>query len=137
GLTPLPVMELAPGRHHVRASRPGYVPSAQFPEVASGQDVDVRLELQPVPGYAPSVDLAKRLANRNNFDAKALPPQAKQLGADLGARFVVLGKVTTEKGSNKVEVQVWDVDTGDRLRELKFDGDEFGMNSAADTIKLW
>ncbi len=137
GLTPLQAMELPPGRHHVRVSRPGYVSAAKFPEVTSGSEIDVRLELQPLPAYASSVDLAKRLANRNNFDAKVLPPQAKQLGAEIGARFIVLGRVTTSKATNKVEVQVWDVETGDRLREVKFDGDEFGMSQAADTIRVW
>lgn len=137
GLTPLQALELAPGRHHVRASRPGYVTAAKFPEVTSGAEIDVKLDLTPLPAYASSVDLARRLANRNNFDAKVLPPQAQQLSQELQARFIVLGTVTTMKGSNKVEVQVWDVQTGDRLRELKFDGDEFGISTAADTIRVW
>ncbi|MBL8953319.1 MAG: PEGA domain-containing protein [Myxococcaceae bacterium] len=137
GLTPHPPVELTPGRHHVLATRPGYVTAGKLPEVASGAHLDVKLELQPLPAYAGSVDLAKRVTNRNNFDAQVLPPQASQLGQELGARYLVLGKVVSSKGSNKVEVQVWDVQTGDRLRELKFDGDEFGLDKAAETITLW
>jgi hypothetical protein len=137
GLTPLPALELAPGRHHAKASRPGYVTAAKFPDVATGEELEVRLDLAPLPAYAASVDLAKRLANRNNFDAQVLPPQASQLGQQLQARFIVIGSVSTVKATNKVSAQVWDVETGDRLRELKFDGDEFGMDGAAETIKRW
>lgn len=137
GQTPLPARELKPGRYHVRASRPGYVTAAKFPEVAPGDELDVRLDLVPLPAYGSSVDLARRLANTNNFNARVLPPQASQLGQELQARFIVLATVATVKGSNKVNAQVWDVETGDRLRELKFDADEFGSDNAAETIKRW
>ncbi len=137
GLTPHPTLELTPGRHHLRATRPGYITAAKFPDIQPGGELDVRLELPPLPAFAASVDLAARLTNRNNFDAQVLPPQASQLARDLGARYLVLGTVASEKGSNKVELQVWDVQTGDRLREVKFDADEFGIDKAVETITLW
>ncbi|MBK7860033.1 MAG: PEGA domain-containing protein [Archangiaceae bacterium] len=137
GLSPLPSLELLPGRHHLRATRPGYVTAAKFPELSPSSSTELKLELTPLPAYAASVDLARRLANRNNFDAKVLPPQASQLAQQLQVRFLVLGTATTVNSTTRVNAQVWDVETGDRLREVKFDVDEFGLDGAAETITRW
>src|SRR5262249_11401436 len=113
-------------------------PTARFPELNAGERATVRLDLTPLPAFAASVELARKLTTRAAFDAPELPAQAATLGQQMEARFVVLVMAATGKGGTlKAEDEVWDVATGARLRELKFDADAFSVDRAADTIKLW
>lgn len=138
GLTPLDTMELHAGRYHVRARRPGYVTAARFPEISGGDELVVKLELNPLPAFAAHVDLAHRLTTRATFDSQIFPTQAFQLGQALQTRFLVLVMATGQKGKDlTAEAQVWDIERGDRLREIKFVVNPDGIEKAAETITRW
>ncbi len=121
--------------HH---ARPGYNPAAKFPEVEVGVDANTKLELNPLPTYGEQLDAANKLIGHAGFDTQKLPPQAAQLGAALQARYLVLMTTKTVRGiSTEAEAQVWDVQTGDRLRELKLVVDPASLDKTADAIKRW
>jgi hypothetical protein len=138
GLSPLSAMELPQGRNHARASRPGYVAAGAFPEVKASEDTDVKLTLQPVPAYQTWVDLANKFIGRAGFDQQKLPQAASSLASAMNARYLVLLNVSTVRGiASEAEAQVWDTETGNRLRELKFVVDDASIDKTADTIHRW
>lgn len=138
GVTPLTAMELSAGRHHVRALKPGFHQAASFPDVKNSEDLDVKLTLEPLPTYATWLDVANKLIGRQGFDTQKLPSNASSLASGMGARFLVLVQVTTVRGiSSEAEAQVWDTDTGDRLREVKFIVEDASIVKTATAIKRW
>jgi hypothetical protein len=138
GATPLTAMELSGGRHHVRALKPGYLQAATFPDVKGSEDLDVKLTLEPLPTYATWLDVANKLIGRAGFDTQKLPSSASGLASGMGSRFLVLVQVTTVRGiSSEAEAQVWDTETGDRLREVKFIVEDASIIKTATAIKRW
>lgn len=108
GTTPLTEAPgVAPGRHLVTFTRPGYAQVGAFVDVTeAGASYDAKL--QPAPGYAEVLTAAKGLPDAKSADAKTL-------GEKLKARFLIV--------SRNGGAEVWDVETGNRVKGLALDGD--------------
>jgi len=126
GLTPVAEIELPAGRYLVRLTRPGFAPAAAFPDVQAGKAAEVRQTLQAAPGLITARQNAEKLIGQA-LGTDALPPGAVELAQSMRSRFLVMLAVTSDaKLAAKVELQVWNVNTGDRLTGVKFDADADG-----------
>lgn len=138
GLTPVSEIELPAGRYLVRLTRPGFAPSAAFPEVLAGQTAEVRQTLEASPALLALHEKAQKLISRIPFEAEQLPPAAAQVASALKGRYLVLAAVTSDaKLAPKIELQVWNASTGDRLKGVKFNADADGYDTAADAVQAW
>lgn len=139
GLTPVPEIELPFGRYLVRLKRPGYAPGAAFPDVSAKQPADVNQKLDAAPAYLALREKAERLIGKQPFEAPKLPLTGIDIGKAMKARFLVLASVTTEGKGSKVELQVWNITTGDRLKGVTFnlDADGAGYETGADAVQSW
>jgi hypothetical protein len=129
GLTPLADPPSVPvGRHLVKLARPGYVPTGSFADVTtSGATVDA--VLPPAPGYGEARDAATSLAT-NGVGTGKVPPTAKKLAEVMRARFLVLA---VHKG-DATPLEVWDVETGNRLGDVPL-SDDASLAAAATRVK--
>lgn len=106
GLTPLAeAPSVAPGRHLVTVTRPGYAQTGAFVDVGEGGG-SYDAKLQPSPAYAQVLETAKGLPDAKSADAKTL-------GEKLKSRFLVVSRNGT--------AEVWDIETGNRLKGLGLD----------------
>lgn len=140
GLSPTSEIELPAGRYMVRLSRPGFAPATAFPEVIGGQTVDVRQKLEAAPEIFALHDKADKVIGRIPFEAEALPPVALELARAANGRFLIMVAVTTDsKMMPKIDLQVWNVNSGDRLKGVKFDADADGngYQTGAEAISAW
>jgi hypothetical protein len=118
GITPLQILQVPPGRHHLVLTRPGFVPFGAFAEVGE-TSAQVRPVLTPTEGLAETLELAEPLHQAADAVPGPASPQAKQLRQRLGARFLVLAQVTSsEDGAATGRVQIQDVETGNKLTGL-------------------
>ena len=139
GKTPVPEIELPAGRYMVKLTREGFAPSIAFPEVAAKETVEVNQALQGGPLYMIVRDQAVPLITRQNFDGAKLSPAAIETAKDMKTRFLVVALISTSgKGSN-VEVQVWNANTGDRLKGVKFEITSEGgsYDTGAEAVSAW
>jgi hypothetical protein len=113
GLTPLGQPLTAPvGRHLVTLSRAGYAPSGAFADVTPG-GASVDVTLPPLEGYAAAVQAATQLT-QGGFSSGKVPAAARQLADMMKSRFLVLAV----KRGDRTPLEVWDVETGNRLTDL-------------------
>ncbi|HSP78992.1 MAG TPA: PEGA domain-containing protein, partial [Myxococcaceae bacterium] len=125
GTTPLEGVELAAGPHQVVLTLPGYAPFGAFQPVRSGQDNALRATLVPSPGLAEVQSLAAQASTPQALRSGGLPPQVATVGERLGARYVVIARVTQDRrGRVESELYAWDVQTKNHLRGLEFRSDE-------------
>ncbi len=130
GVTPLKNVSVHPGRHPVVISLPGYVPYASYPQVASGKSAEVKPQLEPLPAMAEVLAAASRAASEKGFGSSNMPPEVATVAGKVGARYVVLAAVQKKKTDPaEAELQVWDVQTKNRLR-----GVEVELQSAENTV---
>ncbi len=139
GMTPVPEIELPAGRYMVRLKRPGFAPSVAFPDLPENGAAEVNLKLQGAPLYMIIREGLGTLITRANFDAPKLPPTGAETGKDMQARYLVLASVTTAGKGSKVELQVWNVNTGDRLKGVNFDVTAEGgaYDTGAEAVSAW
>ena len=140
GMTPVSEIELPAGRYMVRLTRPGFAPSAAFPEVIGGQSTDVRQKLEASAGLMAARQQAEKLIGRQTFDTDAMPASAVEVATAMKGRFLVMLAVTSDaKMQPKVELQVWNANTGDRLTGVKFDvdADGRGYETGAEAVQAW
>ena len=129
GLTPLAEAPSVPvGRHLVKFSRPGFATTGAFADVASG-GATVNAVLPPAPGYGEARDAASSLAT-NGVGTGKVPPTAKKLAEVMRARFLVLA---VHKG-DATPLEVWDVETGNRLGDVPL-SDDASLTAAATRVK--
>ncbi len=127
GMTPVAEIELPAGRYMVRLIRPGFAPAAAFPEVIAGQVVAVQQPLEAAPALLRLREQAQKMIGRQTFQNAALPLDAVAVATAMKARFLVMVSVSSDpKGLPQVELQVWNIDTSDRLTAVKFDADADG-----------
>ncbi len=120
GVTPLKNVSVHPGRHPVVISLPGYVPYASYPQVDSGKSAEVKPQLEPLPAMAEVIAAASRAASEKGFDSSNMPPEVATVAGKVGARYVVLAAVQKKKTNPaEAELQVWDVQTKNRLRGVE------------------
>ncbi|MEW5741829.1 MAG: PEGA domain-containing protein [Myxococcota bacterium] len=129
GLTPLaePPSVLA-GRHLVKLSRPGFAPFGAFADVSSG-GATVEATLSAAPGYAEAREVATTLLT-NGVGSGKVPPTARKLGEVMKARFLV---VAVKRGDDS-PLEVWDVETGNRLGDVTL-SDDASLATAATRVK--
>lgn len=129
GLTPLAEPPSVPaGRHLVKLTRPGFVTSGSFADVSSsGASVDATLS--PAPGYGEAREVASTLLT-NGVGSGKVPPTAKKLAEVMKARFLV---VAVKRGAD-TPLEVWDVETGNRLGEVALT-DDASLAAAAARVK--
>ena len=139
GMSPVAEVELPAGRFMVQLTRPGYAPTAAFPEVVAKQTVEVTQMLTPAPMLKVTIDKAQKLISTKSFADDSAPPAALEVGKAMGSRYLVLVLVTGDAAAPKGELQVWNVTTGDRLKGVKFDGtlEGGGYDTAADAVAAW
>jgi hypothetical protein len=140
GMTPVAEIELPAGRYMVRLTRPGFAPTAAFPEVVGGQTSDVRQALEAAPELIAVRQKAEKLIGKQTFETDALPPGAVDVAKSMKGRFLVMLAVTSDaKMQPKVELQVWNANTGDRLTGVKFDvdGDGRGYETGAEAVQAF
>ncbi len=137
GLTPVPARELTAGRHHVFLTRPGYVPFGAYTDVRANGRTEIRFPLEPTPGLLELHLQAEKVVTAEAFRADEIPPAARSLAAQVKARYLILVGVRTVAGGSTASLQVWDVRTGSRLKDVTFDVDESGVDRAATEVKRW
>lgn len=126
GLTPLSDAPSVPvGRHLVKFSRPGFVTAGAFADVTSS-GATVNATLPATPGYAEARDAAATLAT-NGVGTGKVPPSAKKLAEVMHARFLVLAV----QRSDGAPLEVWDVETGNRLGDVALTDDASFADAAA------
>lgn len=123
-----PIADLPTGYHYVSAKRPGFEPAAAVAEVGPA-GATVTLELKPSAALAETQASAGALIAA--FPAKALPPAARTFGDKHKCRYLVLANAET--GS----VQVWDVEGGGRLRDLKLSDSPEVIAAVAEKVKTF
>ncbi|MFL5321344.1 MAG: PEGA domain-containing protein, partial [Myxococcaceae bacterium] len=121
GVTPVDELDAPSGRVRVVITRPGYVPFGAFPEVPTGQPVQLKPQLEPTPGLARVQADVMKLTTPNAFKDPKLPPSAKAVGDKLSARFLVLSSVSSVNGKATAELQAWDLLTGNKLTGITVD----------------
>lgn len=140
GMTPVADIELPAGRYMVRLTRPGFASAAAFPEVVGAGTAEVRQTLEANPALIALRQKAEKLIARATFDTDALPPGAVDVATAMQGRFLVMLAVTSDgRGHPQVEVQVWNANTNDRLKGLKFDVDPDGLGyqTAAEAVQAY
>lgn len=140
GTTPLSDIELPAGRYLVRLTRPGYAPATAFPEVTGGGKAEVRQTLEANPSLVMVRQKAEPLIKKEVFETDAMPPGAVDVATSMQGRFLVMLAVTSDgKGKPKVELQVWNVNTNDRLKGIAFDVDPDGLGyqTAAEQVQAY
>lgn len=133
GFSPTAEQELPIGRHHIILTRPGYVPFGAFPDIVAAKPTEVHPLLEPLPGYAEAVAAAEKLASAPQ--GEQLLPEARALGAALGARTLVLATLGTG-AERPASLWAWDLLSGNRLSGVRFDPDT-GSADAAAQVKRW
>lgn len=129
GLTPIAEPPSVPvGRHLVKLTRAGYAPTGAFADVTSS-GATVNATLAPAEGYGEAVQVATSLADSGVGSGK-VPAGAKKLGEVMKARFLVMG---VKRGAD-TPVEVWDVETGNRLTELSV-ADAAALATTATRVK--
>lgn len=129
GLSPLAEPPSVPqGRHLVKLSRAGFAPTGAFADVTSS-GATVNATLAPATGYAEAREVAASLAN-SGVGASKVPAGAKKLGEVMKARFLVMG---VARGGD-TSMEVWDVETGNRLTDLSLT-DDASLAAAATRVK--
>ncbi len=105
---------MAPGRHLLSFSKPGYEPTGLFADVdaAGGQ---ANAQLKATAGHTAAREAAENLLSEAAGKRATLPESATTLATRLKTRFLVLG----EAG----KAEVWDVETGNRITGLSLEGD--------------
>ncbi len=127
GLTPIEQgPSVAPGRHLVSFSKPGYESAAIFADVVK-EGAIAKTTLKAAPGYGEVRDAATALVGKGVGVKGALPEGAKKLGDVVKARFLVL--------SDGATAEVWDVETGNRLAGLSISAEE--VNASAKQISAF
>ena len=134
GGTPVPDKEGLPtGRHLVLFHHPGYVPAGVLVDV-SGATAEAKATLTPVDKYAAVLTQAEDLATSGNLTATTTPSAALELARTMKSRFLVIVPVPDDSGS--ANLQVWDVDSGGKLKDVSLDTPaSFGTAAAA--VKRW
>lgn len=134
GGTPVPDKEGLPsGRHLVLFHHPGYVPAGLLVDV-SGATAEAKATLTPVEKYAAALKEAEGLATAANLTATVAPAGALGLARTMKARFLVIVPVPDDSGS--ATLQVWDMDSGGKLKDVTLDAPaSFGTAAAA--VKRW
>jgi hypothetical protein len=133
GLTPLSDIELPAGRYLVQIKRPGFAATAAFPEVVAKQTVEVSQKLQAAPGLSAARAAAEELLGKSDRD----PADALQLGRAMNARYLVLATVSSASAAkNNLELELWNLQTLDRVRGVKFtvDSNGGGYENGADAV---
>jgi hypothetical protein len=129
GLTPLSeALPVPVGRHLVKLTRAGYGPTGVFVDVTPS-GATVHAILAPAVGYGNAVEAATRLA-QDGIGSGKVPVGAKKLGDVMKARFLVMGV----KRGGETPVEVWDVETGNRLTGLSV-ADAAAMAATAARVK--
>lgn len=134
GQTPLDApVDVPAGPTFVQLQRPGYAPFGAAVEVQPGQTAAVDAKLAGAPAWEKNLAKAQALIGPGPFGAEALPPEAKTVARDAGARYLVLADVGAD-----VQLQVWDTQDGQRLREVSFGPtDDAGLEQAARQVQAW
>ncbi|MDP2276243.1 MAG: PEGA domain-containing protein [Archangium sp.] len=124
GLTPIAEAPSVPvGRHLLTFSKPGFEPSGAYADV-SKEGGSAKPTLTAAPGYLEVRDAATAVVGKGVGVKGGLPPGAKKLGEVVKARFLVV--------SDGAIVEVWDVETGNRLAGLSLSAEE--VNESAKKI---
>lgn len=123
-----PIADLPSGYHYVGAKRPGYEPAAAVIEV-SAAGATATLELKPTAELTQTHQSAGALIAA--FGAKALPPAARTFGDKHKCRYLVLGNAET------LALQVWDLEGGGRLRDLKLSDSPEMVAALAEKVKVF
>lgn len=130
GTTPLTEAAQVPtGRHLIVARRPGFTSAGVFMNVA--KDGEVSLELAPAEGYGAAIKSMKGLIATNL--GKGVPKDAMTVAETMKSRFLIVAEVAPG-GDGTLEV--WDVETRARLKEVSLPTDgNFGP--VADKVKAF
>jgi TolB-like protein/class 3 adenylate cyclase len=96
---------------------------------ADGITDDLTTDLSRLPG---SFVIARNTA----FTFKGKPTDAKQIGHDLGVRYLVEGSVRRARDQVQVNVQLIDADSGTHLWADRFDTDRRGLANAQTEITV-
>ena len=123
-----PVAGLPTGYHFVSARRAGYVPGAAVVPL-KGDAAAATIELVPVEALTEARTQAGSLVGA--FGAVTLPKNARSVGEKLKARFLVLADASTGA------LQVWDVQEGARLKDVKVQDSAESIALAATKVKTF
>jgi hypothetical protein len=143
GQTPA-VLELLPGRHYVRATKPGYTPSGAVAEVKSGESAVVSLRLKAQSAAAAAGGDAARAAFHGEIIKRVqtgaidvrLKDVASRFSERLGAGYLVVGYVTRGPDGYLLRVYMYRR-AGSKLVELdaaKFDAELVNLSAGLYTL---
>lgn len=117
GTTPLSESASAPtGRQLIVARRPGFRSAGIFMNVA--KDGDVSLELSPAEGYGEALKTMRGLVGSNL--GKGVPKDAMAVAETMKSRFLIVTEVAP---GGEGALEVWDVETRNRLKDLSLPTD--------------
>jgi tetratricopeptide (TPR) repeat protein len=143
GQTPA-VLELLPGRHLIRATKPGYTPAGAAVEVKSGESAVVPLRLKAQSAAAAAGGDAARAAFHGEIIKRVqsgaidvrLKDVATRFSERLGAAYLVVGYVTRGPDGYLLRVYMYRR-AGNKLVELdaaKFDAELVNLSAGLYTL---
>lgn len=113
GSTPLAEAPTVPvGKHLVSVRKPGFKPAGAFVTVTK-EGGQVSVELNEVEGYAAAFKAMKNLVPANL--GKGVPREAHDVGRTMKSRYLIVTEVAP---GGEGQVEVWDVESKNRLKEL-------------------
>ncbi len=122
--------EVIVGRHLVTFKRPGYLQAGVLLDVST-KGAEAKATLSPAPEYASVLEQAAALVPAA-FGGTKLPPEAQSFGQRVQSRFLVLVSADASAGV----LEVWDLESGNRLKDVAFDGDA-GLRACAQRVKMF
>jgi hypothetical protein len=121
GMTPIAEVPAVPvGRHLLTFTKPGFEPTGAYADV-SKEGGSAKPSLKAAPGYMEVRDAATALVGKGVGTKGAIPPNAKKLGEIVKSRFLVL--------SDGATVEVWDVESGNRVSGLSMSAEELSESA--------
>ena len=121
GKTPVTEAPSVPlGRHLLLFSRPGFETAGAYADVGK-EGGSAKTTLKAAPGYMEVRDGATAMVGKGVGTKGPIPGGARKLGDIVKARFLVL--------SDGATVEVWDVETGNRLSGLSMSAEELSQSA--------
>ncbi|MBI5480903.1 MAG: PEGA domain-containing protein [Deltaproteobacteria bacterium] len=143
GQTPA-VLDLLPGSHYIRATRPGYAPAGTHVEIKSGESAQVPLRLRAQSAAAAAGGDAARAAFHGEIIKRLqsgaidvrLKDVANRFSERLGAAYLIVGHVTRGPDGYLLRVYMYRR-AGNKLVELdaaKFDSELVNLSAGLYTL---